>query len=170
LYLYCLRRRPQNMFAIFISIMLSPIVWGKHIWTSIHIIALGFPEHPSSVERDNYRRFFTSIGDILPCSKCRDNYKQHLKDLPVDLFLASNDTLFGWTVAIHNIVNTEHGKATWTIDQAKYYYINAKFDSPKDVSPVDNKIPNLHKLYNVLCCILILTIIILIILLVLTKK
>jgi hypothetical protein len=162
-------RRQQNIYTIFISnIMLSPKVWGKHIWTSMHIVALGFPEHPSTVERDNYSRFFTTIGDILPCSKCRDHYKKHLKELPIELYLASNDTLFGWTVAVHNIVNSVNGKPTWTIDQARDYYMNAKFDNP--ISCAIPKMNYLYKLYNVFCCILILAIIILILLLIFHKK
>jgi hypothetical protein len=110
--------------------MLPPKIWGKHIWTSIHLIALGFPDNPTSSERKQYEAFFIEIGNVLPCPKCRVNYKEHLIELPINFYLQDNKTLFAWTVAVHNIVNRQNNKREWTFDEAYQYYINAEFDKP----------------------------------------
>jgi hypothetical protein len=149
--------------------MLSPIIWGKHIWTSMHIVALAFPEHPTTADREHYGRFFLSIGDVLPCSKCGVNYKKHLTHLPINFYLANRDTLFEWTVAMHNMVNTENGKLTWTVEEAKEYYMNEKFNIPCTMEP-NKDMSHVFSLYKTLSCILLIMVIILIIMLFIVKK
>jgi hypothetical protein len=97
---------------------MEPKVWGKYLWTSIHIIALGYADNPSIEDKMNYKQFYTDLWKVIPCHKCSENYKRHLVELPIDEFLSDNMTLFNWTVEIHNIVNKELGKRQWTYDEA----------------------------------------------------
>jgi len=106
---------------------MNPAVWGPYFWTTLHMTALGYPESPGMLERNVYKDFYMRFGDILPCGKCSVNYKKHLQELPpIDGFLGSRRELFGWTVALHNIVNREHGKREWTADEAWQHYTGVR--------------------------------------------
>lgn len=121
---------------------MEPKVWGKYIWTSIHMIALGYPDKPTQDDRINYQQFYMNLWQVLPCYKCSLNYLRHLEELPIDEHLNDNMSLFKWTVDLHNIVNRELGKREWTFEEAlekfrkiargedeKFVSIDSKWDS-----------------------------------------
>lgn len=87
--------------------------WGPHFWFTIHYAALGYPDKPSITDKRKYKTFFENLGYVIPCSKCSKNYMIHTKDLPIEPFLENKDSLFKWTVILHNTVNKEIGKPQW---------------------------------------------------------
>lgn len=103
---------------------MRPAVWGPYFWHTIHLAALGYPQHPTADERAAYRDFFMRIRHILPCRKCSANFARHMEELPIYDQLENRDALFAWTVAFHNLVNTEHNKPTWTVKKALDFYTN----------------------------------------------
>jgi hypothetical protein len=108
--------------------MIGPDVWGKYIWTSIHVIALAYPETPTEADKVDYKEFFSKLGPVLPCQKCSSNYIKHNHDIPIDFYLYNRDNLFRWTVELHNIVNKECGKPEWDYVKAYNFYSSGKFD------------------------------------------
>lgn len=109
--------------------MTSPENWGKHYWYVIHLTALAYPDTPSMNEVSTYKAFYENFGNILPCKRCRANYKRHLQELPIDKALSSRRELFDWTVQLHNIVNQETGKATtWSPDYAESFFMSGAYD------------------------------------------
>lgn len=120
---------------------MEPKIWGKYLWTSIHIIALGYPDSPTPDDKQNYKQFYINLWKVIPCFKCAQNYQRHLDELPIDGQLSNNMSLFKWTVDMHNIVNKELGKRQWTHDEAlekfkriargedeKFVSVDAKWD------------------------------------------
>lgn len=105
---------------------MSPEVWGRHLWFSIHFIALDYPLRPTSEDRASYQYFFENLWKVIPCFKCGQNYKKHLASLPLVSekgdYLESRETLFAWTVALHNIVNKMLNKSEMTLDEARQMY------------------------------------------------
>lgn len=101
---------------------MRPAIWGPYIWTSIHLIALEYPENPTHIDKLNYKTFYAALGGVLPCSGCSKNYTRHFLELPIDDFLDSPKSLFIWTIKLHNIVNIETGKAIWNEESAYKYY------------------------------------------------
>lgn len=104
---------------------MTPEVWGKHMWFSIHFIALAYPKNPTYEQRENYKQFYENLWKVLPCKKCSVHYKQHLKELPLDCgkdYLENNKTLFAWTVNMHNIVNESLGKPQISLEEAEQLY------------------------------------------------
>ena len=97
---------------------MEPKIWGKYVWTSLHIIALGYPDKPTTDDKINYKQFYTNMWKVIPCFKCSQNYQRHLTEHPIDNYLTDNMSLFKWTVTLHNIVNKELGKKEWTHDEA----------------------------------------------------
>lgn len=122
---------------------MEPRVWGKYIWTSIHMIALGYPDKPTQEDKTNYKQFYVNLWKVIPCYKCSINYQKHLKQLPIDEHLNDNMSLFKWTVDFHNIVNKKVGKREWTFEEAleKFRKI-ARGEDEKFVS-IDSKWDNL---------------------------
>lgn len=101
---------------------MNPKVWGKYIWLSIHIIALGYPDKPSEQDKKNYKDYYTNLWKVLPCEKCSINYVRHLRELPIDENLTDTMSLFKWTVDLHNIVNKETGKRQLSFEEALEIY------------------------------------------------
>ena len=98
---------------------LGPESWGPHAWKFIHIVALAYPVKPTLEDKQNYKRFYTTIGDIIPCAHCREHYKEHLVKNPItDDVLTNRKKLLNWTIDIHNEVNKLNGKTTYDYDTA----------------------------------------------------
>jgi len=128
----------------------EPKIWGPGLWKSIHYISLGYPDNPTDNDKNNYYNFYINLWKIIPCLSCSNNYKRHLLELPIDSYLQSRNTLFEWTIKLHNIVNKELGKEYISIDKAINIY-------SRDINNNKNKL-------NSLIFILILIIIFLILL------
>ena len=91
---------------------LSPKLWGKEGWRFIHFVAITYD--PS--KKEEFLNFFQNLPKILPCPVCGKHFKENMAKLPPRM--ESNQTLFEWTVDMHNLVNKENGKKIYTYDQA----------------------------------------------------
>jgi hypothetical protein len=91
---------------------LSPKLWGKEGWRFIHFVAVTY--QPS--KKEEYLKFFQNLPEILPCPVCGEHFKENMAKLPPRM--ESNQTLFEWSVDMHNLVNKENGKKIYTYDQA----------------------------------------------------
>lgn len=90
---------------------MKPTLWGKYMWMSIHLIALGYPNNPTQADKNAYFSYFNELYKVIPCEVCAKNYLQHLSEIPLtEKVLSSRNTLFDWTVDLHNIVNKMLGK------------------------------------------------------------
>lgn len=120
-----------------------PSVWGPFFWHTIHIIALGYPKNPTYTDKKCAKEFYESLVNLLPCSVCRDHYREHLVQNPITPFLDSRTDLIKWTIEIHNKVNKTLGKKEWTLEQVLTYYerIGRRNRSPvwtkEDMNEVD---------------------------------
>jgi hypothetical protein len=103
---------------------MQPELWGRHLWKSIHYIALGYPNYPTEIEAQNYMNFYLDFWKVIPCQKCAINYKKHIEELPIDNFLKNKMTLFEWTVKLHNIVNKSLNKPELSTVEALKIYMN----------------------------------------------
>lgn len=105
---------------------MDPQVWGKYQWTAIHFAALGYPKSPTEAQKQYYFTYFTKIlPEVLPCLKCRQHLKQTLQtEHPMNSSaLANPDTLFEWTVSLHNVVNRRLEKPTLSLEEARNIYM-----------------------------------------------
>lgn len=101
---------------------MNPKIWGKYVWVCIHIIALGFPDKPSEIDKKNYKEYYTNLWKVLPCHKCSVNYQRHLVEMPIEAHLSNSMSLFKWTVDLHNIVNKDTGKRIVPFEEALDLY------------------------------------------------
>lgn len=120
---------------------LGPNIWGPHLWKALHMISVGYPNEPSDEQKKNYRRFFETLHQIIPCSICSNNYKRHLIDIPItDEVMKNKQTLAKWVIDVHNLVNQEHGKPSMNPDDALLLIFN-NFESEHEHIEVKKEEP-----------------------------
>ena len=109
---------------------LQPNIWGPHGWKFIHYVSLGYPDNPTIDDKNLYKNFYYSLQDILPCEKCRINYKKNIMENPIDPHLENKDSLVKWVIDIHNKVNEELNKPKHEYQEAIDIYLNATQEQP----------------------------------------
>lgn len=75
---------------------LDPRVWGPNAWKFIDNVIEGYPNNPNNFQRLRMHDFLVSLGELLPCQKCRDNFKQFQKKLPVTQHVRNKLTVRRW--------------------------------------------------------------------------
>ena len=104
---------------------MKPAVWGRHVWYSIHFISLEYPLSPSEKDKETYFEFYRNLGKVLPCAVCREHFQKIWKWHPLTTdALRSRETLFAWTVEVHNMVNEDLGKPEISLVHARDLYTN----------------------------------------------
>ena len=109
-------------------------VWGPTGWNFGHCVTMGYPckidldckEHVKRMKET--KKFFESMGYVLPCKYCRESYQQFISELPLtDNILMSRKKLAKWFYNIHNKVNKKLGVKDSTVPTFKKFY--EQFDS-----------------------------------------
>lgn len=80
-------------------------LWGPKYWEFFHTVSAMYPEKPTNLDKRMALLFLKSIGDIIPCPKCANHYKQNLKKFPIKNNLNSRDKFMRWFINFHNTVN-----------------------------------------------------------------
>jgi ATP-dependent Zn protease len=128
----------------------------------MHYLTLSYPEQPTEYDISKFKTFFLTIGEYLPCEKCRYNYTKHLQELPLtETELSSRNNLIIWLFNLHNIVNKYLGKKEFTLNEFNNLYINNNNNNNNNIN--SNK-------SNIYSTILLFIIIIIIILGIIIKK
>jgi|TARA_R110002153_G_scaffold197838_3_gene351382 hypothetical protein len=110
-------------------------IWGPPLWHFLHVISFNYPVHPTTTDKENYKKFIINLKNILPCRYCRDNLKKNLRELPLtNKDLENRDAFSRWMFELHELINTmlnkksglkfcdvreryEHFRARCTIDK-----------------------------------------------------
>ncbi len=80
------------------------------------MVALTYPNNPTEADKKNYLNFFKSLQDVLPCPICAEHFKEQMEQYPIRL--ENTESLFRWTVDIHNKINKENNKNVLSYDEA----------------------------------------------------
>ena len=91
-------------------------MWGRQAWHFIHFVALTYPEKPTEEDKKDYLNFFNSLQKTLPCPICAEHFKENMEKIPIKL--EDRESLFKWTVDIHNEVNRKNSKKILSYDEA----------------------------------------------------
>lgn len=101
-----------------------PDMWGPSGWKFMHYITFAYPDSPTDEDKENMKNFFISVSKVLPCKKCRNNFKKHTEKYPLtEEILESRYNLTRWLIDIHNEVNIMNGKKTVTYEEALEIYL-----------------------------------------------
>ena len=113
----------------------EPQIWGPNAWFFLESVAMGYSTDPTYEEKKAAENFFESLEHMIPCEKCRNNYKKHLKKHPLtEKVLSSRDNLFMWIVDVHNSVDVNKKKS---YDDTFQYYMD-KYNVKVSESNTDN--------------------------------
>jgi hypothetical protein len=108
---------------------MNPEIWGHHGWIFLHSITLVYPDTPTKEDKENVINFFMNTGNVLPCYKCRNNYKKHLVKYPMnDTILKNRENLVKWLINIHNEVNISQDKPILNYEDVVKSFIHNKND------------------------------------------
>ena len=151
------------------SNLTGPALWGPHGWKFIHYITLGYPYNPTDETKNNYLNFFNTMKNVIPCSICGSNYKQHLLEFPLTYEILSDKQAFiNWGITMHNLVNISNKKKEYSNEEGLIEIIkNSTGDCPgytdflinKPISEnFDNTPNNKNNLFITIIVILILII------------
>lgn len=100
-------------------------IWGPHYWFFIHSLALSYPDSPNDILKRKYYDFFMNLPLFLPDVEFAKYFSTLLDTYPVSPYLNSKDSLFRWTVFIHNKINAVLGTQPMTVEEAMdKYYVN----------------------------------------------
>ena len=122
-------------------------VWGPSMWFTLHIISFNYPVKPTKDQKKEYFNFFKNLGNILPCSYCRLNYKKNIKSVKLDMSVMKNrKTLSLWLYNLHNEINKMLGKKfNLSYDEVRQNYeiFRARCLKPKEEEKYSKKIKEL---------------------------
>lgn len=94
---------------------MDPKIWGANMWASLVNIAKVYPVNPTQNDASAYQIFFYSLANVLPCFKCRANYKSHIQKYPIQL--TSRGNLIKWLHKIYNQTRLEGGQKEISLKQ-----------------------------------------------------
>lgn len=86
-------------------------IWGPGMWFYLHTMSFNYPIRPTEKDKKNYKNFVLNLQNVLPCGKCRINFKNNLKSYPIKPCHLKNRTNFSkYIYRLHEIVNNMLGK------------------------------------------------------------
>ena len=109
--------------------MYNPEIWGPGAWLFLHTITLNYPTNPTFEDKENYKNFFISLKNVIPCKNCAKHYSENLNNFPIDDSLNSKEDLVKWLIDNHNKVNVKNKKREYSYDEVIEKY--EKLYSPK---------------------------------------
>jgi len=122
---------------------IDPTLFGPSFWSTMHYVALGAPVSLDTIQQNNYKTFYNLIPSIIPCGSCGTHFTEVLNANPIDKYLASSQSLFEWTVKVHNIVNVRLGKQEVSVVDAKKLWLSqSNVNINKNNSIIHNKSNN----------------------------
>lgn len=102
--------------------------FGPNLWKVMHAVSFTYPKTPTDEQAQQYKDFFHSLGDVIPCPGCRVHYKKYLEEHPIKL--NNSDALSRWVYDLHDTVNRRNKKSSPSYDEIKDDY--AVYDEKKD--------------------------------------
>ena len=95
---------------------MNPEIWGPRAWFFLHTVALNYPDKPTNEDINDTKLFIKYFGKVIPCDKCKLNFKKHIIELPLtDKVLKDKKTFIKWMVEMHNKVNIINNKKKVTV-------------------------------------------------------
>jgi len=85
----------------------------------MHIVSMGYPDEPSYSEKKAAKEWFNALPYLLPCTVCREHFREVVLAMPVETWLDNRKSLISWVWQVHNKVNERLGKPGVT--EAEFY-------------------------------------------------
>lgn len=104
---------------------IDPERWGPPAWDFLYCVAFSYPHEPTSRDRKRMLAFLKSLGKILPCERCRKNYRKKIKKMSPKKNLKSKKTFVLWIMNIKNdIARQGNGKLDTYNNLCEKYHLD----------------------------------------------
>ena len=127
-------------------------VWGPCVWTFLHTVSFNYPVYPTIQEKKHYKEFVLQLSNILPCGKCRKNFKKNLKKLPLtDNDMVSRETFSKYMYQLHETVNkmlNKNSHLTYEMVRDRFENFRAHCVKQKSNKPINKEIGCIKPLYG----------------------
>ena len=90
---------------------------GRQSWTLLHTMAAYYPNKPTAEDKTHAKTFMGALSRLYPCTHCAHGIREAIKESPVDA--DSREGLSVWMCRLHNRVNEELGKPTFSCTLSK---------------------------------------------------
>jgi len=130
---------------------LDPRIWGPTFWFFLHLLTLGYPEHPNAVTKKKYYDFIQNIPVFIPVDGMSKDFLLLLDQYPITPYLDSQESFVKWMVFIHNNINKKLEKPEITLDE--FYRIYQDKMRPPEVKQQEKKRFYEKWVFIVLCLI-----------------
>tara|TARA_B110000008_G_C16950074_1_gene556023 strand:- start:850 stop:1488 length:639 start_codon:yes stop_codon:yes gene_type:complete len=81
-------------------------IFGPIFWMAIHTTSFNYPNNPTLEDKMNYKNWIQSIGKVLPCKYCRQNFDTNMKEAGFnESCLNSRDSFSKFCYTLHDEVN-----------------------------------------------------------------
>lgn len=102
---------------------IDPKIWGRSAWDFLYFVALSYPKYPNESDKLRYKNFFLTAGTMVPCDKCRKNFRKHSQELPIENYLNTGYDLFSWIVKMDNKVRALYGGKQYNTEETFNHYM-----------------------------------------------
>lgn len=93
------------------------INWGRVSWYFLHITALNYKDNL----RNHYIDFYNIFKKIIPCPICTKNFNDDISIYGLENNI-NKESIFNWTIDLHNRVNEKNNLKIYTYDESLKYY------------------------------------------------
>lgn len=104
---------------------MNPDLWGHCGWTTIYQSVANYSENPNFQMINDYQRWLSSLGAVLPCSLCSQHYYKNLDKFPLNQSLRSKTSLLNWVLSMENQVRVSQKKTKHTTKDIKLKYLQS---------------------------------------------
>ncbi len=105
--------------------MFDKEIWGPKLWEVMHTFSYAYSISPTNIEKQSARNFFSSIGNLIPCSHCSQHCLEYTKNNPPQV--QNKESLINWVFNFHNSVNQRLGKPYYSRQQLNDKYEQVAF-------------------------------------------
>lgn len=100
-------------------------IWGPSLWELLHAVAFGYNLTPiTSTKKKQYILFYSSIGPLIPCDKCKIHYNSYLNSNSIANAVNSYTGIITWVNNLHNGINAKIGRKQQLLAVSKKRYVN----------------------------------------------
>ena len=104
-------------------------IFGPPFWMTIHLVSFNYPVQPTEEDKKNYSQWLHSMGKVLPCKYCRDNFEKNMKHAGFNASCLDSRFAFStFCYDLHCSVNKMLGKESPSYEdiRSKYEIFRAK--------------------------------------------
>ena len=81
-------------------------IWGPLFWTVLHLTSFNYPVHPTTQQKEDYCVWLLSMGKVLPCRYCRENFPRNLRAAGFGpTVFRDRESFSRFVYELHNCVN-----------------------------------------------------------------